>query len=533
MLALLRRMRFTRQLLLLQLGVVVSLVVIGFGLVGWLLEHNLQSQYKQRALAVSRTVAADAGLGDLVRSDNQPVVQQIATQQARATGALFVVVTDQRGIRLAHPDPSQIGRPVSTDPSEALSGREVAVIERGTLGLSARGKVPLRDSTGAIVGEVSVGFDARDIRSALLNLLGLAGPFAVGALLLGVAGTAQLTRVLKRRTFGLEPSELADLVREREAVLYGISDGVLAVDPTHHVTMCNAEANRLLGQLVRPGMAIEELTLPPRLQAVLSSDGTASVDNVVTVAGNRVLLANHRQVIRDGRSLGSVLTLRDRTDLEQLTSELDAVRSMTGALRAQRHEFANKMHTVLGLLQTGASEDALDYLRSVTQFSATDELSAAPAVRSATIRAFIAAKSARAVELGVTLSLTEDSWVAQGLVSPVEVITVLGNLVDNALDAAHASSVRPARVEVGLLADGRELVVSAANTGDGVSPDLTEAIFVEGVSSNGVDRGLGLAIARQTARVLGGDITVTNPGLGGSLTVFVARLPDVLKAATR
>jgi two-component system CitB family sensor kinase len=526
----LRRIRFTRQLLLLQISVVSALVLIGFGLVAWLLNGNLESQYKQRALAVARAVAADPGLGDQVRAENQPAVQRTALRQGLATKALFVVVTDARGIRLAHPDPNQIGKPVSTDPSEALSGNEVSVIETGTLGLSARGKVPLRDSTGAIVGEVSVGFGADDIRTALFDLLGVALPFAAGALLLGVAGAALLTRLLKRRTFGLEPAELADLVREREAVLYGISDGVLAVDADRRVTMCNDEANRLLGTVVRSGMAVTELALPPRVQAVLEGN---NADDMVTVAGTRVLVVNHRPVTRDGKNLGSVLTVRDRTDLERLTSELDAVRSMTGALRAQRHEFANRMHTVIGLLQTDAHADALEYLRSVTQFKGAEEMSESPAVRSATIRAFMAAKTARAAELQVSLELSEQSWVPQRLIAPVEVITVLGNLVDNALDAAHSSTRRPASVVVDLLADGCELVISVANSGDGVQADQTEAIFLDGVSTRGADRGLGLAIARQTARVLGGDVRITNSGVGAAATVFVARLPDVLEEASR
>jgi two-component system, CitB family, sensor kinase len=525
-----RRMRFTRQLLLLQIAVVSALVLIGFGLVAWLLHGNLESQYKQRALAVARAVAADPGLGDQVRAGNQPAVQQTALGQSVATKALFVVVTDARGIRLAHPDTALIGKPVSTDPSEALSGKEVSVIQTGTLGASARGKVPLRDSTGAIVGEVSVGFGVGEIRTSLLHLLALAMPFAAGGLLLGVAGAALLTRMLKRRSFGLEPAELADLVREREAVLHGISDGVLAVDADRRVTMCNDEANRLLGTEVRSGMAVTDLALPPRVQAVLETD---TADDMVTVAGTRVLVVNHRPVTRDGTNLGSVLTVRDRTDLERLTSELDAVRSMTAALRAQRHEFANRMHTVIGLLQTNAHGDALDYLRSVTQFAGATEMSESPAVQSATIRAFMAAKTARAAELGVSLELSEHSWVPHHLIAPVEVITVLGNMVDNALDAAHDSTRRPATVVVDLLADGRELVISVANSGDGVTPDQTEAIFLDGISTRGPDRGLGLAIARQTARFLGGDLQITNPGLGATATVFVARLPDVLEEAAR
>ncbi|MEU0096819.1 sensor histidine kinase [Kribbella sp. NPDC006257] len=528
MMARLRGMRFTRQLLLLQIGLVTLVVGIGFGLVAWLLDQSLEHQYEQRALNVARTVAAEQQLGDLVRAGNQAAVQQIALKASNATGALFVVVTDAHGIRLAHPSPDQIGKPVSTDPSEALSGREVVNIERGTLGLSARGKVPVRDSAGVIVGEVSVGFDAAEIRQALLDLLGATAPFAVGALLLGVGGSTWLSRVLKRRTFGLEPADLADLVREREAVLHGIGEGVLAVDTDRRVTMCNDEAVRLLGRPVQPGVSLTELDLPPRLRSVLDGD---RADNILTVAGDRVLVANHRPVHRDGRDLGSVLTLRDRTDLEQLTSELDAVRSMTGALRAQRHEFANRMHTVLGLLQADAQGDALEYLKAVTQFQDADSISESPAVRSATIRSFMAAKTARAAELGVTLTLSEASWVQQKLVAPVEVVTVLGNLVDNALDAAHASTRRPGGVEVDLLSEGTRLVISVANTGDGVSPEQSEAIFVEGISTRGTDRGLGLAIARQTARGLGGDITLANPGCDGTETVFVAQLPDVLEKA--
>ncbi|HWD77749.1 MAG TPA: sensor histidine kinase [Kribbella sp.] len=525
MVARLRRIRFTRQLLLLQIGLLVLVLGVGFGLVAWLLERTLEHQYEQRALSVARTVAADNRLAGLIRKKDSAAVQQIALADASATGALFVVVTDANGIRLAHPTPDLIGKPVSTDPSGPLSGREVANIERGTLGLSARGKVPAKDASGAVVGEVSVGFDAAEIQNAMLGLLGLTSVFAVGALLVGVAGSSWLARMLKRRTLGLEPADLTDLMREREAVLHGISEGVLAVDTQHRVTMCNDEAIRLLDRPVRPGMAVAELDLPPRLRALIDED---EAEPVLAVTGKRILVANRRPVHRDGSNLGSVLTLRDRTDVEQLTSELDAVRSLTAALRAQRHEFANRMHTVLGLLNTGAYADAVEYLSAVTQFHEVDSIGESPALKSATIRAFMAAKTARAAELGVSLTLSETSWVRRKLVAPVEVITVLANLVDNALDAAHASTHRPARVEVDLLSDGTRLVISVANTGDGISPAQAETIFMEGVSTRGSDRGYGLAITRQTAKVLGGDVVLANPGLDGTETVFVAELPAAL-----
>ncbi len=525
-----RRLTFIRQMLLLQIAVVVALIVIGMVLVAWLLRSNLESQFEQRALTLARTVAVEPGLGDLVRNRDQPAVQARALKVAGVNHALFVVVADSNGIRLAHPDPAQIGRPVSTDATEALSGSEVASIEQGTLGLSARGKVPLRDSTGTIVGEISAGFDADDINETLRAALWLSAVFACGALLLGISASALLSRLLKRRTLGLEPADLAQLVREREAVLHGIGEGVLAVDPAGRVTMANAEAGRLLGQDIEPGILVADLDLPGPLRSALN--GRRS-ENVATVAGPRVLVCRHRPVERDGISLGSVVTLADRTDLETLTGELAAVRTMTGALRAQRHEFANRMHTVLGLLHNGEYSDAVEYLGAVTEFTGGNLISDSPAVESATIRSFMSAKTSRAAELGVELTLSETSWVPQKLLAPVEVVTVLGNLVDNALDAASSSLVRPATVEVDLIADGRTLVVSVADSGDGVPPDRLGAIFVEGSSTRGPDRGLGLAIARQCARDLGGEVELTNPGRSGSPTVFVARLPGILAAVVR
>jgi two-component system CitB family sensor kinase len=527
-----RRMPFLRQVLALQIGLLVLVVGVGFALVGWLLDTALVHQYGQRALAVARSVAADDELGEAVERDDPGHVVQAKAERARlATGALFVVVTDEYGMRLAHPNPYELGRRVSTDPSGPLSGREVVNVERGTLGLSARGKVPLRDRADRIVGEVSVGFDAEEIDASLLQLLGIAAGFVGGALLLGVAGSTLLTRLLKRRTLGLEPHELAELMREREAVLHGIGEGVLAVDPSGRVSMCNREAARLLGVEIAHGTHLDELDLPPRLRAALAGEGT--VDNLIAVAGDRVLVANQRPVRRDGTDLGRVLTLRDRTDLETLTRELDSVRGLTDALRAQRHEFANRLHTLSGLLQTDHPQEAVEYLQALSASPIAGLGTGSSGVRDPYLQAFLSAKTAGAQEKAVTLELGETSWVPGKVVAPVEVTTVLGNLVDNALEAARLGSRRPARVEVDLLADGTTLHVSVADTGDGVPNRLRDAVFAEGVSTrDGESRGLGLALARQAARSLGGDVKLTNPGGGdcGHGAVFVAELPEVLSA---
>jgi two-component system CitB family sensor kinase len=518
---------FTRQMLLLQVAVLVAVVGLGFGLEAWQLDQSLEQRFEQRALDVAHSLTAQPGLADAVARRDQQAVQDLALAVQAATGALFVVVTDDNGIRLAHPAPDQIGKVVSTSPAEVLQGREVTNIERGTLGLSARGKVPLRTADQVIVGEISVGFDATDISTALSSLLWQTAVLLGAALLTGVGATLLLTRLLKRRTFGLEPSDLAELVREREAVLFGVSDGVIALDPDGVVTMANTEALRLVDPRLERGARLLDLELPGPLRRALD-DRTGETS--ATTVGDRVLVVTHRSVQHDERALGSVITILDRTEVENLTGELNAVRLMTQALRAQRHEFANRLHTVHGLLHTAPPTDAVEYVDAL--LGAPDVLIAddSDAIAPATIRAFLAGKMSEATELGVELILAEDSWVPRKLVAPVEVITVLGNLVNNALEAAHEAGERPARVVIDLLSHDDDLVISVANTGDGIPPDRLAGIFTDGVTSRGPDRGLGLAIVRSTAQSLGGNVEITHPGGNGAMTVFVAQLPHVLQS---
>jgi two-component system CitB family sensor kinase len=535
------RLRFAHQVLALQTLVVTLLVVVGFALFSWLLQHELTTQYGERARAVARAVAADPAIAEAAarydpatgRYDPDHVIQARAEKVRQTTDVLFVVVTDRNGIRLSHPTPSEVGQRVSTDPSDALAGHEVVNVERGTLGTSARAKVPLTNSAGQVVGIVSVGIDVDNIQTHWHAIVAVSGAFAAGAVGLGVAGSALLTRRLRRLTLGLEPHELAELVQEREAVLHGIGEGVLAVDAAGRVSVCNGETARLLGIAPPLGSPVAGLDLPPGIRTALSDEGDA--DNLVTIAGDRVLIANRRQVQHGGRDLGRVLTLRDRTDLEFLTSELDAVRALTDGLRAQRHEFSNRLHTIAGLLETGHQAEAVEYLHALSTPSVAAIDTATDAVRDPYLRAFLAAKNAVAAERSVRLDLGEESWLPSRVTAPVEVTTVVGNLLDNAVEAARLSAARPAWVEIVLAAEGDTLHLSVADSGDGVAPALRDKIFVQGVSTRTDDgRGLGLALARQAARSLGGEVWLANAGgtaqdaAGGA--VFAARLPSVLTA---
>lgn len=524
-----RGLRFSRQILLLQSGVVLLVLGVGVALVGWLLQHTLTDQYGKRALAIAQTVAVDPEvIADVTAKRAGGELETLVQTTTRNTNATFVVITDDHGIRLAHPTPSEIGKEVMTDPSEALAGHDVvSVIQSGTLGLSVRSKTPIRTANGRVVGEVSVGFDTDDPTGEFYQLLLVIGGFAVGALLLGIAGSALLNRRLRRVTHGLEPHELTELLYEREAVLHGIGEGVLAVDAQNRVSVSNDEAERLLGTPLPIGVRLSEVDLSPRLHKAVAEG--QPVDNLLAVAGNRVLVINSRAVRRDERDIGTVLTFRDRTDLDTLTKELDAIRSLSDGLRAQRHEYSNRLHTLSGLLQLGHNGEAVEYLQSLTETSSATPADVGDAVSDPYLQALLVAKTEQAQEKGMLLTVSDDSYVPAEVTDPIAVNTVLGNLVDNALHAARMGPRRPASVEVTLLAEGATLHLSVVDSGPGVPVDLRENLFDEGVSTKlAPGHGLGLALARQAARARGGDVWLANAGDAESGALFVAALPDML-----
>jgi two-component system CitB family sensor kinase len=529
-----RRLRFTTQALLLQLGVLVLVLAAGLGLVALLIRDELEGQYEQRALAIAHAVAADPAFAAGVTGGvpgRRGAVQTSAEAVRRTTGALFVVVTDDHGVRFSHPNPDLIGQRVSTDPSVALGGRDVVALERGTLGLSARGKTPLRNAAGAIVGEVSVGIDARDVRARLLGLLRGTLEFGAVALLLGVAGATLLARRLKRQTLGLEPSDLADLVLEHEAVLHGVRDGVVAVERTgggDRIVMANDEARRLLGNDVRAGA--DATVLAPRL-AELAVSGV-DVDEQLVLTGARTLSVTGRRVSRHGRDLGTVLTVRDRTQAESLGRELETVRALFDALRAQSHEHSNRLHVLAGLLHLGHVEEASEYVDalSLDPLSAGDDVAR---IRDPYLRGLLAAKASAAGEHGVRLRLSEDSALEAELSVPLDVVTVVGNLLDNAVRAAAEGPRRPAWVEVAVAADDTDLQVAVTDSGAGLTDQTVALVFTDGWTTQVAERhrhGLGLALARQTARRHGGDVEVLAGSGPDHGAVFVATLREVLLA---
>jgi two-component system, CitB family, sensor kinase len=511
------------QILLLMVAIIV--LTVGTGLAVSVVEsrHELDRRAGQQSLAIARTFAS---IPAVVRAFSMPqpaaIIDPIAERVRRMTGAAFVVVANRQGIRYSHPNPKKIGTSLLHDPGEnpapVFAGREFVGVQTGSLGRSVRAKVPIYAPDGrTVVGLVSVGVLERTLSGQLRSDLPVVLIPSLLGLLLGVAGSVLLARRIKRQTFGLEPDEIGALLEQREAMLHGVREGAIAVDVAGRITLLNDEAERLLAlDATAVGCFLADVVPGGRVRDVLT--GRVEGADQTILVGERVLVANRMPVEVRGRPVGAVVTLRDRTELEGLLRELDDVRSLADALRAQEHEFSHRLHVIGGLIELGRYEEAVQFINRSSALQQTLAASVVGNVGDPVLAALLLGKAAVASERGVELTVSAVTKLPEDLGDVRGLVTVLGNLIDNAIDSGAG------RVEVALDVVDGELVIGVHDTGPGIDPALSEEIFRDGfttkVASGSTRRGLGLALVSQEVRRRGGRISVENQD-GALFTVVV------------
>jgi two-component system, CitB family, sensor kinase len=525
--------RLSTQVVLLMVAILALTMAGGFYVLQRDLRGQLNDQFEHRALSVAQTLAAEQTVAEQA-ANGRPggQLQVLATQVRQHTDALFVVITNAQGIRLTHPNPALIGTPITyqdpePDTTEPFrTGRPWLGMQRGTLGSVAAGKAPLF-LNGRLVGQVSVGYAVKWVSSALSGTLLSFVIYLLGMLAIGVIAALALARRLKRQTFGLELGEIAALLQEREAMLHGIREAVLGYDTGGRILLANDAARDLLGLPAEfAGRKLRYMLPPGRLADVAT--GVVTGSDLLVLHEDRVLVANRMPITRNNQQLGWVVTFQDRTESETLKRSLDEATGLADTLRAQSHEFANRLHTLVGLVELGHYAEAVEFVTglSAARGELTDQLT--EAIGEPKLAALILGKMSLADERDVSLRLMPDSRVRH-ITAITQVLTVAGNLIDNAIDAA-ALAPAPREVELTLVAAESDLLIRVRDSGPGVPQDLREEIFTDGVTTKssvtGARRGLGLALVRQIVEGMGGMVSVGQDG--GA--VFTAVLPGCLDA---
>ncbi|MCQ4117863.1 sensor histidine kinase [Rhodococcus tibetensis] len=518
-------MSVARQLFLLQL-VVLTLVIAAGTLLAVLDQRRDSDDSTRRSVtAVATALALSDGTVAALRTPDPSAVLQPQTERIRtATGTDFVVVMAPDRTRFTHTSPELIGGTFTGNIERALAGETFTETYAGSLGPSIRAVAPIYDG-GRLVGLVSVGVTREKIGGQVAESLPTIFTVAAIGLVVSAAGSFLLSRRLRRQTLGMAPDELRRMYEHHDAVLHSIGEGlvVLGRDNGEGATaeVVNDEARRLLDLSDGP---VPVAALPPSLRTAASPSDTGEPRDEIHLTTDRVLLVSREPVEWEGRRIGTVLTLRDRTEMQSVMGELDSVRGFAESLRSQAHESANRLHTIITMVELGRYEDAIAFATDDLRLSQELIDRLMTAVHEPALAALLLGKVGVAAERGVDLIVTEDT--ALGPVAPLtprELVTLVGNLVDNAIDAARGSAEQTTDgpwVEVTVCEEDSSMVVRVADSGPGIPAEEFDKAATRGYSTKSGQRGLGLALVVQVVVRHGGTIR-TEPSLGSMIVVEI------------
>ena len=518
----------TRMILLVCL-LVLSLTLMAGGMYTAMIGKVLEEQIGKRALQVSRTVAKIPLVQQqIVKSHPEGKLQQLAEAIRHETGAEFIVIGNRNGIRFSHPKPDRLGKQMVGGDNTAALEQGKSYISRavGTLGPSIRGKVPIFNSNQEIVGVVSVGYLQENVRGIVHEQQFKGGILIGGLMLLGVFGAVTISNRFKQAIFGLEPEQIAHLFSERSSIIESIREGIIAIDHEAQVTVVNRVAIESLDKTCEEeiiGQHIRDILPGAKLSRVLSG-GQQHYDQEFEVSGTTMII-NTVPMVEKEQVVGAVASFRRKDELDILAKQLSQVKEYSELLRAQTHEYSNKLHTIAGLIQIGHEKEALDLIGKETAGYQGLIAFLAKAVPHPVLAAFIIGKYNHAQELRIDLVIDPESQLIDvpADLNREKAVTILGNLIDNAFDAALHSDNKP-QVTISMTDSGNDLVFEIGDSGPGIPAQITAKIFDRGFTTKQKDRGHGLHLVMCALNDLHGQITLSDSELGGALfTVFIPK----------
>ena len=514
---------------------IVALVLFQIGSMGFvstnLVDTILEDQMGKRVLGVSQTIATMPEVARLLEEQDPDGELQVLAEAIRLkTGAQFVVIGDREGRRYSHPDPDKIGKTMVGGDNDGALEKGKAYTSRavGTLGLSLRGKVPIFDADKNIIGIVSVGYLEESIHQMIVSRRAIIITSNIILVILGVLIAVLLARSFKRAIFGLEPHQIGRMFEERSAILGSIREGIVAINNDGYITMINQAAKKTLG------LSPAQDYLHQRIESVVPESGILDVLRTGESqldwehrVGGKEIIVNRIPIWNDGKVTGVVSSFREKDEIDTLAKELSQVQEYSEMLRHQTHEYSNKLHTISGLIQLEAYDKAIELICSETSGYQDLLRFLVSAVPDPLVAGCILGKYNRAKELNIQLNVDRHSNFADvpEWISKEKIVTVLGNLLDNAYQAVTPLSEDKRVVNLSLTDLGNDLIFEVEDSGEGITEDVAGHIFEKGVSSsNEKGKGIGLYLVKEVLSYINGHITVIKSGLGGVLfTVYISK----------
>lgn len=489
--------------------------------------QNSETSLAEKAADIARIISrSNVVIEGLSGQRNAAELQAFSEEIRGVTSVEFIVVLDMKGIRMSHPNTSRIGQPfVGGDEGAVLAGKEYISQAIGTLGPSLRAFSPVFGPNGTQIGAVSVGILLDKVQQTVdQSRSGIYIAIFTG-LIVGVIGAIILACNIKKTLFGLEPSAFAQLMQERVAMLQSVREGIIAVDKNSRITLVNGEGLRLLARAGIKGdplgKEVESFIPNTRLQDVLFT-GFSELDQEQDLNG-LILWTNRVPVLVDGEIVGAIATFRDKTEIKYMAEQLTGVRNYAEALRSQAHEFMNKLHVILGMVQLECFDQLASYINGISRQYQAEVGFVSRCIKDPVLAGFLLGKLSRAREAGVDLNLAEDCYLPVSADSAIvhELVTIIGNLVDNALEALEGSALK--RVDISITCHGEVLSLVVNDSGPGIPEEQRDDIFSKGYSTKAVNRGMGLFLVQHSLKRLNGDIAVSESISGGAK--FTVKVP--------
>lgn len=534
----------TRMVLVLGL-----IALLQTGLIGWFalyyLNQSLAEQIGQRAVHVAQTLADMPEVISAVMARNTDYLQPLSVSVARATDAHFVVIGDRAGIRLSHPNPSRLGKPMHDDEGDynepaLLYGQPYIQMAVGSLGASVRGKAPVFSESGeVIVGVISVGFMLDTVEAIIDRYRNTLLLVILAAFLFSVLTAIWFANHFKRAIFGLEPEQIARLFDEQRATLESVREGIIAINSEGEITTINHTAIEALGlpkdsQLI--GRKVDEVLPDNSLLDVLRT-GEPQYDREVW-RDEHCIIANRLPLKQGNEITGVVSSFRRKDELAMVSQKLTRIQQYADTLRSQSHEYSNKLHTIAGLIQIGATDQALALIGQESQSHQELIRLLMRAVPDPVLAGCLLGKFNRARELGLRLAIDPESEMSQlpDHLPREQLVSIIGNLIDNALEATWQHKGQDGVVQLSMTDLGDDLIFEVEDQGPGIPEAQREQIFEKGFSSKKHEgHGYGLHLVKGLLNKLGGTLTIEsvsdmaeNPPVGAAqggsrFTVYIPK----------
>ncbi|MBY0147032.1 sensor histidine kinase [Neobacillus niacini] len=523
-------MRLHSKLMLVILLLIISIGVIFEVTFKNIMETNLKHEIGTKALSVAQSIANMPDIKEAFQAENPAaVIQPVAESIRKQVGAEFIVIGNTNETRYSHPNPKRLGQKmVGGDNGLVFKGESVISESIGTLGPSLRGKAPIFQQ-GEVIGVVSVGYLQTDIEKEVSKIQKKIFFTTFLILIGGLLAASLISLNIKKALFGLEPKEIAWMYQEKHAILESIHEGIIAIDTDGRITVVNETAHKILGvpnETLLRGKRIEEVIENTKLLEVVRS-GKAEYDKEIIIFGD-VFLANRIPIFnKKGDVIGAVASLRNKSELAQLLQELSHVKAYAEGLRAQTHEYSNRLYTLLGLIQLGSYKEAIDFISKEVDVTQGFIQFLMKEIPDSIIAGFILGKVSLASELKVNFSIDRESSFKDipHEISRDSLVTIIGNLVNNAFEAVKENKNGEKEVSLFFTDLGKELIIEVEDNGKGIDSHDNGQIFKEGFSTKdrNSNAGIGLSLVQNAINSLGGYVTFSSEV--GEGTIFTVAIP--------